>query len=170
MGTLLLRLTGLRSSKGNRDRVVHIGPGSGSVLQLISFQDLNEKWPYSKPACGKTKSSTHINYTSLESNTFLTNLAELQPIDTILERCTPLYILAPRIKRHGYICGPDPVRTWARAAKWHTSGHMSHVHIGDCPSHPVWSVWPDIGVRRRIHSLIRSMIGYVDAFSFMAAT
>ena len=48
----------------------------GSGPQLISFQDLNEKWPFSKPTGEKTERSTHINYTSLERNTLRTTLAE----------------------------------------------------------------------------------------------
>ena len=42
----------------------------------IGFQDVDEKWLALKPAGGKTKRSTHINYTSLRRNTLRTNLAE----------------------------------------------------------------------------------------------
>ena len=52
------------------------GDVSQSEPQFYSFHDLNEKWPFSKPAGGKTKSSTHINYTSLGNDTLRTNLAE----------------------------------------------------------------------------------------------
>ena len=45
--------------------------------QLISFKYLNGKWPFSEPACGKTKRSTHINYTSLENYTLRIYLADV---------------------------------------------------------------------------------------------
>ena len=53
---------------------------SGSGPQLISFQDLDEKWPFSKPAGGKCERSTHISYTSLERNSLRTNLAEFSDL------------------------------------------------------------------------------------------
>ena len=46
------------------------------VGTTIGFQELNEKWPCSKPDGGKTKRSTHINYTLLEIDTVRTKLVE----------------------------------------------------------------------------------------------
>ena len=79
---------------------------AGSGPQLISFQDLNEKLSFFKPAGEKLENLVYG------------------------VRCTPLYILpatnlhSPRIKRHGCICGSDPLGHGAGLPKLRFAGGL----------------------------------------------